>query len=127
MGISKILCSSLPFFIHITFLLTGYHSNDVIKIVSFAFNHNFSGLRPCNNLERLVNNHRKDNNLSPISCHDKPRYLAERHVYDLREANSNCRGDLHEWKSSKYTGKYSCSNMHYFLWFYIIQSNFLPS
>ena len=122
MGISKILCSSLPFFIHITFLLTGYHSNDVIKIVSFAFknhnflkkiffNHNFSGLRPCNNLERLVNNHRKDNNLSPISCHDKPRYLAERHVYDLREANSNCRGDLHEWKSSKYTGKYSYTIM----------------
>ena len=47
--------------------------------------------------------------------------MAERHVYDLREANSNCRGDLHEWKSSKYTGKYSYTNMlvrmHYFLWF----------
>jgi len=30
------------------------------------------------------------------------------HVYDLREANSNCRGDLHEWKSSKYTDGRPC-------------------
>ena len=104
MGISKIFCHS--FF---TLFYTYLRHNFLKKILKN--NNFFSGLRPCNNLERLVNNHRKDNNLSPISCHDKPRYLAERHVYDLREANSNCRGDLHEWKSSKYTGKYSYTNM----------------
>jgi len=56
-----------------------------------------------------VNNHRKANGLYPISCHDKPRYLATQHVYDLRKASPSCRGDLHEWKSSDKTGGRPCS------------------
>ena len=64
----------------------------------------FLGIRTCNSLERMVNNYRIQRRLNPITCHDKPRYLAQQHVYDLRQANSRCRGDLHEWKSSRYTG-----------------------
>jgi len=56
----------------------------------------------CNNLENLVNNYRRDIGLPILQCHDKPRYLAKIHVWDLRDADYNC-GNLHAWRSNKWT------------------------
>jgi len=71
-----------------------------------------SGVRKCNSLENLVNNHRQANGLNPISCHDKPRYLAKMHVFDLRQADPSCKGNLHEWKSTRYTDGRPCSKLN---------------
>jgi len=65
-------------------------------------------VKVCNNLENLVNNHRANNGLSRLPCHDKPRYFAEQHVYDLRKPSGSCSGDLHYWKSSGKTGGRPC-------------------
>lgn len=62
----------------------------------------YGGPVDCNNLENLVNNYRRSKGLPSLTCHDKPRYLARMHVYDLRDADSYC-GDLHAWRSNKYT------------------------
>jgi len=56
----------------------------------------------CNDLENLVNKHRRQNGLSTLECHDKPRYMATIHTYDLKDADYNC-GDLHAWRSEKWT------------------------
>jgi len=80
---------------------------------------NTGGAVSCNNLENLVNNYRRSRGLKTLQCHDKPRYLAQIHVYDLRDADYNC-GDLHAWRSNKWTGgvgtckrgnKYTCKMM----------------
>jgi len=67
-----------------------------------------SGLTSCNNLENLVNNHRSRNGLSKLPCHEKARYFAQQHVYDLRAPSGSCSGNLHWWKSSSKTGGRPC-------------------
>lgn len=65
-------------------------------------------MRTCNNLENLVNNHRARNGRSRLPCHDKPRYFAQQHVYDLRNPSGSCSGDAHYWKSYSKTGGRPC-------------------
>lgn len=66
------------------------------------------GWLSCNTLETAVNNYRRSTGRAALRCHDKPRYLAQRHAYDNYQAKKDgtshyCDNKGHAWRSNYYT------------------------